>query len=1101
MTALLAIVSPSARARLDEAARLLVERPPAAEALVVAPSREAADDFVREIAVRRGAIVGVQRASLAELLLKLSAPALAARGLVPATGLGLEALAARVVAEATDAGDLAYLERIADRPVFRRALLRTLGEVRLAGTSPEDLRRAPRVGDDLARLARRYDEALASANVADRAVRLALARDALLASPPPALVAGRLVLLLDVALASRLDTDVVRALVAAAARVVVTVADGDARTSARLDGLGAERQHVAVPATLPLALARAQRDVGAAPAAPADPAPDGRDPVELFSAPGEGREAVEIARRVLRETARGVPFDRMAVLVRAAGTYAALLESAFNRAGVPAWFARGTRRPHRSGRAFLALLSCALEGLTASRFAEYLSLATVPVAGAAGAAPPAWVAADDEVIMPSPRGPAEPGSSREGTEGEDEGEEPAPDVAAPSPAAPWRWERLLNDAAVIGGADRWRRRLDGLAREIAVGIEEADRDDPGGPRGRALRRRRDQLAQLQAFALPIVERLASWPREATWPEWIAALEPLAPMVLARPTPVLAVLASARAMGALGPVTLAEVRDVLRDRLSNLHVAPPPNRFGRVFVGTPEAARGRGFDVVFVPGLAERMFPRRVREDPLLLDAGRARVAGDDPDRRLDRTDDRLVEERLRLRLAVGAASARLYLSFPSLEAGTARPRLPSLYALDVERAVTGAVPDHEKLARTAAERSGARLAWPAPANPDDAIDAMEHDLASLRRWLQERDQAPRKGRARYLLELDATLARSLRSRWARGRPAWTGADGIVLDEAERALLAPARLGARPYSVSALHHFAACPYQFYLASILRLQPRTVAAPVHALDPLTRGRLVHEAIARATRALLAASAHPRSPADLPRAVAILDAALDGVAARYRDDLAPAVDRIWHEEIASVRADLRGWLARVAEAGEAWQPEWVEVGFGFAPAGGRDAQSRGEAVTLDGGWQLHGIVDLVERRAGTPGLRVTDYKTGRCSVPHGTVVGRGATLQPMLYALAVEKSRGEPVVSTRLWYCTAAGRYAVRDVALTPEARRTAREVLEIVDRAIAQGFLPPAPRQDACRHCDFRAACTPHEERRVRLKDRGPLADLEALRSMR
>ena len=28
--------------------------------------------------------------------------------------------------------------------------------------------------------------------------------------------------------------------------------------------------------------------------------------------------------------------------------------------------------------------------------------------------------------------------------------------------APWRWERLLHDAAVLGGRERWKRRLDGL---------------------------------------------------------------------------------------------------------------------------------------------------------------------------------------------------------------------------------------------------------------------------------------------------------------------------------------------------------------------------------------------------------------------------------------------------------------------------------------------------------------------------------------------------------------------------------------------------------------------------------------------------------------
>ena len=96
--------------------------------------------------------------------------------------------------------------------------------------------------------------------------------------------------------------------------------------------------------------------------------------VELFSAPGEGREAVEIARRVLREARRGVPFDRMAIALRSPQHYAGLLEHALERAGVPAYFERGTRRPHPAGRAFLALVACALDNLSARRFAEYLSL-------------------------------------------------------------------------------------------------------------------------------------------------------------------------------------------------------------------------------------------------------------------------------------------------------------------------------------------------------------------------------------------------------------------------------------------------------------------------------------------------------------------------------------------------------------------------------------------------------------------------------------------------------------------------------------------------------------------------------------------------------
>src|SRR4029078_2750845 len=74
---------------------------------------------------------------------------------------------------------------------------------------------------------------------------------------------------------------------------------------------------------------------------------------------------------------------------------------------------------------------------------------------------------------------------------------------------------------------------------------------------------------------------------------------------------------------VGPVTLREVSDVLAERLRLLAVEPPNRRYGRVFVGSPHQARGRSFRVVFLPGLAERLFPRRPHEDPLLLDERRA----------------------------------------------------------------------------------------------------------------------------------------------------------------------------------------------------------------------------------------------------------------------------------------------------------------------------------------------------------------------------------------------------------------------------------------------------------------------------------------------
>jgi ATP-dependent helicase/nuclease subunit B len=128
------------------------------------------------------------------------------------------------------------------------------------------------------------------------------------------------------------------------------------------------------------------------------------DAVEVFSAPGESRECVEIARRVLALARNGIPFDRIAVLLRSPEEYRVHLDEAFSRADVPAHFARGAVRSDPAGRAFYSLLKCATEGLLSRRFAEYLSLAQVPDAAPGGVPPEAtargdrWIAPDPEVV-------------------------------------------------------------------------------------------------------------------------------------------------------------------------------------------------------------------------------------------------------------------------------------------------------------------------------------------------------------------------------------------------------------------------------------------------------------------------------------------------------------------------------------------------------------------------------------------------------------------------------------------------------------------------------------------------------------------------------
>ena len=1086
------IEAASAAARLEAASAFVRQFPAHHPTTIVGATRAAADDFARTLASARGATLGLARLSLTQLAARTAVVTLAQEGRTTSSALGAEAVAARAVFSATRDASLRYFGPVAGLPGFPRALSRTLQDLRLAGLTSGAVRDASPARADLANLLTRFDESFADVAAADRADLLHTAARLLRERP----IRGA-VLLLDVAVNDPAEAALIGSLANGADAVLATVPRGDRQSTARLADMGATLERIDERGTDDLASLR--RFLFETEVQPPERTPDGS--LELFSAPGEGRECVEIARRILAEARRGVRFDEMAVFVRSPRSYFGLLEHALRRADVQAWFDRGTRRPHPAGRAFLALLACGAEHLSAARFAEYLSLGQVPQVDAATDAAgvrrgPGWSAPQDEALGLPGTGPAT------GTDAPSESEpqdavNPDQAVVAGTLRAPWRWERLLADAAVIGqNAARWQRRLDGYLRELTLRIEELDRDEgAGSTRAQSLTLAREQCEHLRAFALPIIDELAAWPPRATWGEWLDRFERLAPRVLRRPAYVLRVLADLRPMADVGPVDLDEARRVLSDRLLTLDADPPARRFGRIFVGTPGHARGRAFRVVFVPGLAERMFPQKPREDPLLLDDRRHQLS-----EALPTQDDRLESERLLLQIAAGAASERLYVSYPRIELTESRARVPSFYALDMIRAVTGTVPDHEWLEDRARAAGNATLAWPAPPRAEDAIDDQEHDLAVLRGLLDEKDSAAVKGHAHYLLGLNECLRRSVVDRWAHGQTRWSSNDGLIRVAPSTApALAAARLTARSYSVSALQKFTACPYQFVLSALYRLEPLVSPEPLQRMDPLTRGSIFHDIQARFFRELTSRGELPVTAANVDAARAVLERTIDEVTAREHDELAPAVERVWADEVASIRRDLMAWLQYLVRDGDEWEPSKFEFAFGRVP-GLRDAASLSEDVVLEGGFKLRGAIDLIETHRRTKVLRVTDHKTGRKPDRiEKTIVGGGAVLQPVLYAMVVERALDAPVAYGRLFYCTSTGSFFEHPIPLSETTRTAGLEVLRVIDRAVETGFLAAAPDEDACDRCNFIAVCGRDVARRVVRKPQDKLADLEALRS--
>ena len=1086
-----AVQSGSAPVRLREARRFLDRFEPGAEVLLLGASRGSVDDLARAIAHQKGATFGLHRLSFTQLAARLAALELASRGRAPTTALGHEAVATRAAFEAGTEEALQYFSPVSQTPGFPKALSRTLLDLRLAAAESRDLVRMPRSGTDLGGLLDRVEGLLNEAGASDRAALFEIATEALgspmIGWPPMPL------LLLDVPFQSEIEAQFLWTLLKQSPQVMITIAAGDIASVTQLEKRGARVQIIEEAEETDLT--QLSRYLFSK-----EPPPERTRSGELvwFSAPGEGRECVEIARRILKEADHGVRFDEIAIIIRPTQQYIGLLEHALTRAGIPAYFDRGTRRPDPGGRAFLAILSCATDNFSAKRFAEYLSLAQVPSLGDSGrvsvqSGDSTWIASRDDVF--GVLSEAAPGETDHGDFDDDDPPSPGSAdgdraVMAGSLRAPWKWEKLLVESAVIGGSERWARRLNGLAAEYELKIRELTFEQPDSPRIAHLERERQNLAHLQNFALPIIETMSAWPEPATWGDWIQRLEEFAPLVLRRPEFVLRVLADLRPMAAVGPVTLAEVRAVLADRLATLELEPPAHRYGRVFVCGADQVRGRAFRVAFVLGLAERLFPQKLHEDPLLLDDLRREIGGG-----LTLQEDRADHERLLLRLAAGAAAERLYVSFPRIETIDARARVPSFYALEIMRAVTGCIPDHQTLEAEASEEANASLGWPAPQRPEDAIDDFEHDLSVLR--LLMRSDKDVKGHAHYMLRLNDCVRRSASERWARAREPWSFYDGLVrVTDATKPFLQSQRLTARPYSVSALQNYAYCPYRFVLSAMYRFEPLEEPEPLERMDPLTKGRLFHEVLAEFFRALQQRQmTMPTLPMDA--VLELLDATLTDVAAKYAELLAPAVARVWHDEIAGIRTDLHIW-ARDLVQNTGWEPWLFEFGFGLPDAPGRDPNSQPEPVKIDGRFILRGAIDLIERKPGTNILKITDHKTGKNRSERGSIIGHGQQLQPVIYSLAVEAATGLSVESARFSYCTTAGGFSEHSVPINERSRRMGIEALEIIDRAVDLGMLPPAPAEKACAYCDFFAVCGPNQERRARRKSRKEIADLIELR---
>ncbi len=585
----------------------------------------------------------------------------------------------------------------------------------------------------------------------------------------------------------------------------------------------------------------------------------------------------------------------------------------------------------------------------------------------------------------------------------------------------------LRDATELRLEDILRK--GSYALPIRQGLATAGEEEEGAEEGDGVRsneaharRRRIKGSLIRAAvraAQRTRDRLAGWPAEAPAAEHLARLRALLKSDLGwdldaeETAPVRAALEELeREVPGRFRLDRDEMRLLVEDLLAQSGAATLGGKGGGVQVLSVTEARARTFDHLFLMGLNRDVFPRGIREDPLLPDDLRRilqRVLPDMPIKRLGFDEERYLFAQLL------AAAPSVTLSWQTADDdGKPLPASPLVERLR-ERLAVDKVPPLWSL-----PKSG-----PLPGPRTAGEHAIMAGLYAPRRWwgrvmrlaLKEAraevpapafDLSPERlatGRLAVLEEVDPDL-RTREGREARHRLGpYFGFVGKLAGGEE------GEPRQRSLYVTQLENLAACPWQLFLVRLLRIEP--TPDPLGALpsvDPVLLGNTVHGVLERIARP---------PGRERPRGVRHLDP----VAIVWPDGR--EIEQWLYEESVRLLEEEGIFLPGLARALAARARPMLETArdmdwtAGAVPVLATEAE--GELDVGDTPGPLRHVLFQADRVDKAGGLVIwTDYKTGR---PIATArkpenrrrqfldrVRRGTNLQAVAYLLGSEgESKG--------------------------------------------------------------------------------------------
>ncbi len=595
---------------------------------------------------------------------------------------------------------------------------------------------------------------------------------------------------------------------------------------------------------------------------------------------------------------------------------------------------------------------------------------------------------------------------------------------------------------VVAGISQWREAFDLLERQKTW--ENVDEDGALARQGKGDRGLREKFDAFVALLTP--------PATAAVRDSVAFIENLiGDDLLFVPNPQspferengLNVTACARANATTAGRDVAALRafkDVLRGlTLAEAALGSPPLDYAAFYAelrGAVEAAtyiaassagvlaisvldaRGLTFHAAALLGLSEGEFPKAEREDPFLSEADRLmlRQRGIPLESRLRGDEGTIFYQ------GVTRARQRLLLTRPYL-------------ADDGQQ--WEASPFWEQAHHLMGDPPVRRV------RPEDAVSPAE--AASLVE----------------LPQINETIHRGRAALHARLSPAAAGSYEGELHGLAQALTAryPASFG---WSASKLEAYGTCPFYFYTAYALELEPR--ALPEEGYDVRMLGSMLH-------KILEDTYAQAADPTDLDDCLARVGEIAADVFAAAPAEYGFRPTPLWAQQQQELGRVLRQTITALAEQAQGFAPRYFEQKFGMGNPSLVLSTEIGEI-------RLHGYIDRVDAdRAGR--LRVVDYKAGGAAITARNL-DEGRRLQLPLYALAARDAlRLGEIAGGFYWHIQKAEASSLKLENYDGGVESACEMAVQHVTRHVANirdGQFQPQPPADGCpSYCPASSFC--------------------------